>query len=339
MSTGTVFAVPVFLWRLVMPPIPPAMLLIGAAIVLVVGFMYRVAMSSAGADWKYRQHVRSVARGKGFGIAELARRIGVSTTELLNVHVSYHESWIPKRSGGSRRLLIPNPELKSLQRLILHRLLAKLRTHGAVTGFESGLSIVENAVPHVGQAVVIKLDIKDFFPTTSADRVDAYFRRVGWDAECAALLTRLTTHDGGLPQGASTSPRLSNLINFGLDESIKRFVCGRRRGVYTRYADDLTISFRRDYPRRIRGAIQFVTRCLRRDGYELNRSKVRILRQHQQQRVTGLVVNDRVNIPRHIRRKLRAIEHRLNSGRSATMTREQLDGWKSLLRMVEQRRP
>ncbi len=322
-----------------MPLIPPVVLIIGVAILLVIGLMYRVAMSSAGADWKFRQHVRRAARGEGHGIEELARRLGVAADELLNVQISYHESWIPKRSGGSRRLLIPNPELKSLQRLILHRLLAKLRTHEAVTGFESGLSIVENALPHVGQAVVIKLDIKDFFPTTSADRVDAYFRRVGWDAECAALLTRLTTHEDGLPQGAPTSPRLSNLINFGLDESIQRFVCWRRRGVYTRYADDLTISFRRDYPQRVRGVIQFVTRRLRRDGYELNPSKVRILRQHQQQRVTGLVVNDRVNIPRRIRRKLRAIEHRLNSGRSATMTREQLDGWKSLLRMVEERRP
>ena len=323
-----------------MPPIPTAILIIGVALVaFILGFMVRGTQSASRADRKYRQHVRRAARGEGLGIEELARRLGVGNDELRDVTVSYHESWIPKRSGGSRRLLIPNPELKSLQRLILHRLLAKLQTHEAVTGFESGLSIVENALPHVGQAVIIKLDIKDFFPTTGADRVDAYFRRVGWDAECAALLTRLTTHEDGLPQGAPTSPRLSNLINFGLDESIRRFVCGWRRGAYTRYADDLTISFRRDYPQRIRGVIQFVTRRLRRDGYELNPSKVRILRQHQQQRVTGLVVNGRVNIPRQIRRKLRAIEHRLNSGRSATMTREQLDGWKSLLRMVEQRRP
>ncbi len=285
------------------------------------------------------RHWQRARRGKGMGIAELARRLGIPEVELQNIDLSYHEAFIPKRSGGSRRLLIPNDELKRLQRLILHRLLAKLRTHDAVTGFESGLSIVENALPHVGQAVVIKLDIRDFFPTTRPDRVDAYFRRVGWDAECAALLTSLTTHDGGLPQGAPTSPRLSNLINFGLDRAIERFVCDARRGTYTRYADDLTISFPLDYPKRIRGVIQFVARRVRHDGYELNRSKVRILRQHQQQRVTGLVVNDRVNVPRRIRRKLRAIEHRLNSGHPATMTREQLTGWKSLLRMVEQKRP
>ncbi len=284
-------------------------------------------------------HWLRARRGKGMGIAELAKRLGVAEDELRNIDISYHEAYIPKRNGGSRRLLIPNEKLKRLQRLILHRLLARLRTHPAVTGFEANLSIVENALPHVGQAVVVKLDIKDFFPTTRANRVDAYFRRVGWNAECAALLTNLTTHEDSLPQGAPTSPRLSSLVNFGLDRSIERFVCETRRGAYTRYADDLTISFPRDYPQRIRGVIQFVARRLRRDGYELNRSKVQILRGHQQQRVTGLVVNDRVNVPRHIRRKLRAIEHRLDSGRRATMTREQLDGWKSLLRMVEQRRP
>ncbi|MBI1312212.1 hypothetical protein GC176_13055 [bacterium] len=285
------------------------------------------------------RHWLRARRGQGLGIDELARRLDVSEDELRSVDVGYREAFISKRSGGSRRLLIPNSELKRLQRTILRRLLGRLRTHDAVTGFERGLSIVENAAPHVGQAVVIKLDVTDFFPSTRADRIDAYFRRVGWDAECAALLTRVTTHEDGLPQGAPTSPRLSSLVNFGLDRAIERFVCDRRRGVYTRYADDLTISFPKDYPRRIRVVVQFIARRLRCDGYALNRSKIRILRQHQQQRVTGLVVNDCVNVPRHIRRKLRAVEHRLNTGRSATMTREQLAGWKALLQMVEQRRP
>lgn len=319
--------------------LPGQVVLFGLASVILTAFsVWLFSRYQRVTNANFRHWLRA-KRGKGMGIAELAKRLGVPEDELRNIDISYHEAFIPKRNGGSRRLLIPNEKLKRLQRLILHRLLARLRTHFAVTGFEANLSIVENALPHVGQAVVVKLDIKDFFPTTRANRVDAYFRRVGWDAECATLLTGLTTHEDGLPQGAPTSPRLSNLVNFGLDRSIERFVCEARRGTYTRYADDLTISFPRDYPQRIRGVIQFVARRLRCDDYELNRSKVRILRGHQQQRVTGLVVNDRVNVPRHIRRKLRAIEHRLDSGRRATMTQEQLDGWKSLLRMVEQRRP
>jgi retron-type reverse transcriptase len=316
-----------------------ATLIIAVAVVLVAfGFVMSLALQGRGADWKYRHHWKRARWGQGLGIDELARRFGVSVDDLRHADVSYFEHFIPKRSGGSRRLLIPNPELKRLQRLILHRLLKGLRTHSAVTGFETGLSIVENALPHVGQAVVVKLDVSDFFPNTRAERVDAYFRRVGWDAECAALLTRLTTYEDGLPQGAPTSPRLSNLVNYRLDWTIERFVSQRRRGTYTRYADDITISFPRDYPKRVRGVVQFVAKRLKREGYSLNRSKIRILRQHQQQRVTGLVVNDRVNVPRRIRRKLRAVEHRLDRGQRATLTREQLEGWKAVLRMVEERR-
>tara|TARA_R110002073_G_scaffold261009_1_gene423832 strand:- start:76 stop:552 length:477 start_codon:yes stop_codon:yes gene_type:complete len=153
----------------------------------------------------------------------------------------------------------------------------------------------------------------------------------------AELLTRLTTWEGGLPQGAPTSPRVSNLVNHVMDARIERFV-HRRKGTCTRYADDICISFPKDYPKRIRGTVQMVARHLKGVGYQMNEQKTRILRQHQQQKVTGLVVNDRVNVPRRIRRKLRAIEHRLNTGQLATMTREQLNGWKALLAMVEKQR-
>src|SRR5262249_33968570 len=154
-------------------------------------------------------------------------------------------------------LLIPEARLKALQRTILHRLLRRLRAHPAAMGFERGQSIVHNAALHVGRKVVIKLDLVDFFPSTRAGRIERYFRRVGWNGEAAALLTRLCTHEGGLPQGAPTSPRLSNLVNWLLDSRIDRFV-RRRKGSYTRYADDITISFPKDYPRRVRGAIQRV---------------------------------------------------------------------------------
>jgi len=181
-------------------------------------------------------------RGRGLGVAELARRLGIDAEQLRAVEPRYHARAIPKRRGGQRVLLIPDPELKKLQRRILGRLLRRLRAHPAAHGFERGRSIVTNARPHVGRRVVIKLDIVDFFPATTAARIDAYFRRIGWDAAAAALLTRLTTHEGGLPQGAPTSPRLANLVNFAFDARLARRVA-HRKGAYTRYADDLTISF------------------------------------------------------------------------------------------------
>jgi RNA-directed DNA polymerase len=275
--------------------------------------------------------------GLGMSPEELAKRLGLSLDELHAVPIDYVEAFIPKRSGGSRRLLVPGSELKSVQRRILHRVLAKLTVHPAVTGFENGQSIVHNANRHLGQKVVLKMDIVDFFPSTTAERVTRYFQRVGWNREAAELLTKLTTHENGLPQGAPTSPRVSNLVNRRLDTRIA-WAAAKRSATYTRYADDITISFPRDNAKRVRGMVQYVRSRLQKEGYENNRQKEIILRQHQQQRVTGLVVNDRVNLPRETRRRLRAIEHRLNTGKPATMTREQLDGWKALLAMIEKQR-
>src|SRR5690606_2115987 len=148
--------------------------------------------------------------------------LDVSTEELLSHRPDYAETFIAKRSGGRRRLLIPDWKTKQLQRRLVRRVLSRLQAHSAACGFERGRSIVDNARPHVGQAVVVKMDIVDFFPSTSAGRLDRYFRRIGWNREAAALLVRLTTHDGGLPQGASTSPRLSNLVNFFLDVKLTK---------------------------------------------------------------------------------------------------------------------
>ncbi|MEM8738678.1 MAG: reverse transcriptase family protein [Planctomycetota bacterium] len=273
-----------------------------------------------------------------FDVGDLADRLGLTQEALAALDTRYQAASIPKRRGGRRHLAIPNPQLKTTQRLILRRLLRKLRTHPAATGFESGVSITHNAAAHVGQAVVIKMDLVDFFPSTSAQRVEAYFRRIGWTPDAATLLTRLTTHNAGLPQGAPTSPRLSNLVNFVMDAQIQRWVA-YRKGVYTRYADDLTISFPKDYPKRVRGTIQHVRRVAQHHGYAIHtRGKLRVVRRHQPQRVTGLVVNDRVNLPRGTRRWLRAVEHRqLTTGR-ASLTREQLAGWHALQHMIENQR-
>lgn len=296
------------------------------------------------AYWKFvrvtNRHFRHwwrTLRGKGFDVEELARRLGVTSEELQAITPDYTERIIRKRNGEARRLLVPSDELKSLQKKILRRLLARLRTHPAATGFEPGSSIVHNAIMHTQQAVVICMDVRDFFTETKSERVDAYFRRIGWNRDAADLLTRLTTWDGGLPQGAPTSPRLSNLLNFALDTRIERFVL-RRKGIYTRYADDICISYSKDVPKRVRGTVQIVSRKLKSHGYQVHKQKTRILRQHQRQKVTGLVVNDCVNVPRHIRRKLRAVEHRFKTGRRATMTQQQFDGWMALLAMVEKQR-
>lgn len=284
-----------------------------------------------------RKTHKRVKRGKGLGVDELARRLDCSVRDLELFVPSYRVARIPKRSGGTRQLHIPDASTAKLQRAVLRRLLAKLRVHEAACGFEQGRSIVDNARPHVGQAVVIKMDIVDFFPATSAERIQRYFQWIGWDREVAELLTTIVTHEGGLPQGAPTSPKLSNLVNYYLDVQLDNFA-KKRWTVYTRYADDITFSLAYDKPKRVRGTIQQTRRMLKSKSYELNRKKTRILRAHQQQRVTGLVVNDGVNLPRATRRRLRAIEHRLRTTGSASLTESQLDGWHALQHMVDTQR-
>ncbi len=277
---------------------------------------------------------KRATKGLGHNLDELARRLGMPADQLAAFEPGYKTATIPKKRGGTRTLHIPDTDTKALQRTILRRLLRHLKTHDAATGFDPGISIAHNAGMHTRQAVVIKLDIKDFFPSTTAARVDHYFRRIGWDAECAALLTRLVTHNGGLPQGAPTSPRLSNLVNYVLDCQIQRYV-DKHKGSYTRYADDITVSYPKDWPRYVRGTVQVVRRVCRKHGYTVHtRGKLRIVRRHQQQRVTGLVVNDKVALPRAKRRWLRAVEHRLATGGEASLTQEQLDGYKALQHMI-----
>lgn len=274
---------------------------------------------------------------KVLDVAELARRLGLSSEELTQAVPTYREVLIPKKSGGRRRLLVPDDALKALQRRILRKLLRRLRAHPAAKGFERGQSIVENAAAHVGQAVVIKMDVVDFFPSCKAAVVDAYFRKIGWNQEAAALLTTLCTYEGCLPQGAPTSPRLSNLIHWPLDARIARRV-KRYKGSYTRYADDITISFPKDHPKKIGRIINVVRFAARKVGLQIHkRGKLRVVRNNRQQRVTGLVVNDKVNLPRKLRRRLRAVAHHLRTGKPATMTAEQFAGWQALQSMVTER--
>jgi retron-type reverse transcriptase len=278
--------------------------------------------------WRWLRH------GSGHGVEELASRLGWDAADLLAVRPSYREFAVPKRSGGTRRLCAPEDSLKALQRRLLRRLLGRLKCHPAATGFQPGQSIATHARRHVGRAVVVRLDVKGFFPATRASRVHHYFRKIGWNRPAAGLLTRLCTHQGGLPQGAPTSPRLSNLVNYRLD--CRLAAMARKLGAgYSRYADDITLSFSTDDRWRIRYLIRFVRRVANEAGYQLHGTrKLHIRRRHQQQRVTGLVVNAGVRLPREVRRRLRAVEHHLRTGRPATLTREQLAGWHALQHMI-----
>ncbi len=274
----------------------------------------------------------------GHGVGELARRLDVPEDALQNLRPSYQEFSIPKRAGGMRRIHAPDPHLKALQRRILRRLLQRLPLHPCATGFRKGHSIASHAAFHAGKAVVVHMDVRDFFPTTHAKRVDAYFRKIGWSKEAARLLVRLCTHEKALPQGAPTSPCLSNLLNYGLDARMAG-LAAKHSGAYSRYADDLSFSFAEDTPQEYRAVIRGAKNILRDYGYRHHtKKKLHIRRRHERQIVTGLVVNEGVALPRETRRWLRAVEHRMMTQGEATLTPEQLAGWHALEAMISYQR-
>ena len=226
---------------------------------------------------------------------------------------------VPKASGGVRVLHAPRPALKRIQRVVLKELLLPLDAHPAAHGFVRGRSVVTNAAPHVGARLLLKMDLVDFFPTIHFGRLVGLFQHYGAGEEAARVLAAVVTHraklpDGRvawpsvLPQGAPTSPMLSNLVCRRLDARLAALV-STVGGVYTRYADDLTFSFREEPQKGMGHFIWWVNQIIGQEGFVENLAKRRVLRPGGQLRVTGLVTNAGLSVPREARRRFRAVLH------------------------------
>lgn len=223
----------------------------------------------------------------------------------------YYEYSIPKRSGGCRQIASPYPALLRVQRWINDNILSKIPVHESAKGFVKGLSIVDNASPHLGHATVLKTDIKDFFPSIGINRVRLIFKRLGYRKKIAFALASLCCLDGSLPQGAATSPTISNIILKRLDARMEG-LASRFGLVYTRYADDLTFSGG-DIPARI---IKYITDIISDEGFYVNIGKTKILRSGSQQIITGVSVSSGViKLPREAKREIRKnVHHVLKNG-------------------------
>jgi retron-type reverse transcriptase len=265
-----------------------------------------------------------VATALSLSIPQL-RWLAFHTEVASRIH--YIHFTVPKKSGGTRLLSAPHKKLAAAQQWILENILNRLPAEPPAHGFLPGRSIVTNAQAHVGRRVVLNMDLESFFPSITFPRVRSVFHRLGYSQAAATVLALLctecprkrVTYDGkgywvatgprGLPQGACTSPALSNQVARRLDKRLGGLA--RKLEVsYTRYADDLTFSGNEALQTRVGYVMARVRHIAADEGFAVNDKKSRVLRRHAAQRVTGLVVNERPTLARKEIRRLRAILHR-----------------------------
>nr|BDT38211.1 reverse transcriptase family protein [Myxococcus sp. MH1] len=269
-------------------------------------------------------------------------------THRVRERVAHYVTFsVPKRSGGTRLLHAPKRKLKAVQRRLLTLLVAKLPCSEHAHGFVSGRSIKTGAAPHVGRRVVLKLDVKDFFPSVTVGRVRGLLLALGYGYPVAATLAVLMTEAERQPvevegtvfhvpvgprscvQGAPTSPGLCNAVVMRLDRRLAGLA--RRYGAtYTRYADDLTFSG--DDVGAMEKVRALAARYVRDEGFEVNAAKTRVQRRGGRQRVTGVTVNAGLGLSREERRKLRAMIHQEDGGDAKQRAR--IDGMLAYVKML-----
>lgn len=242
------------------------------------------------------QHFVGLVGYKG----EYIRRAAFGANEF------YVEYKIKKKSNGYRLIKEPLPSLKEIQQWILKNVLYLKNTSKYSKAYSPGNNLVDNLVYHTNNAFVLSIDIENFFPSIKFDSVEKIFKKFGYSSAIANLFARLCCLDGKLPQGAPTSPYLSNLYLNDFDLKIFSF-CREKRIRYTRYSDDLTFSGYFD-PKDI---ISLVEKELTVLGLSINRQKVKLMGKNQRQIVTGVVVNDKMQVPREIRNELRNIMYHI----------------------------
>ena len=223
----------------------------------------------------------------------------------------YHHMLVRKNGGsGVRRISVPCYELRDHQRFIYKNLLSRLPLSPRACAYRKGVPLRRCAEPHCGAEVLVHLDIRDFFPSITEEKVSfALHRATGYEEELCDFLAGLCCEGGRLPQGAVTSPALSNLVMAGMDGTFGA-MAAMLGFTYTRYADDIYLSSSdrsADAARIVKLARDF----LRSEGFELNRDKTRIIRQGRHMAVLGLSVNEKVQVSRRYRREVRQKLHYL----------------------------
>jgi RNA-directed DNA polymerase len=263
---------------------------------------------------------------------ELAKTMGITIAQLrflcyhrkVTTTTHYKRFGIRKKSGGMRIISAPMPRLKAAQYWVLHNVLNELNYHEAAHGFVKDHSILTNAKEHLNKDVVVNIDLKDFFPSIHFKRVKGLFHKLGYSEKISTIFSLLCTEpeveevelDGktyfvakskrALPQGAPTSPAITNLLCYKLDCRL-RGVANAMGFFYTRYADDITFSGNGEAAAKVQQLLWRLHRIIKEEGFTIHPKKVHVMRKGARQEVTGIVVNQQPGINRKTLHRFRAL--------------------------------
>lgn len=259
-------------------------------------------------------------------LSSLTNDLGVSAKALYSVsnHIAshYYQTKILKKNGEYRELSVPNEFLKMIQKRIVEKLLIYEEVSPYATAYTYGASTVKNAYPHLDQNTILKLDIRHFFDHIIYPVVkEKVFVKQKYSEKNRILLSILCLYNDALPQGAPTSPIISNIIMKDFDNLVGEW-CNERGIRYTRYCDDMTFSGDFNHVE----VISFVKEELKKMGFYLNDKKTIVARKGQKQIVTGIIVNEKINTPLLYRKKIRQeLYYCKKFGIASHLQRKQLD--------------
>jgi len=248
----------------------------------------------------------------------------------------YRYYWKLKRHGKCRLIEAPKYRIREIQRKLLHKILNHIPVHDAAHGFRQGRSARSHAAPHVGRAVVLKMDLEDFFPSIPPARLMRILMHVGFAEPVAEMLTSLCVNHvpyeilnsfphiddrnqrrraqllycrPHFPQGAPTSPAIANVCSFRLDSRLAG-LARSANATYTRYADDLLFSGDEMFARSIDRFKTTVAVIAMEEGFTVNHHKTRVMKRSVRQEAVGLLLNEKLNTRRDEFDRLKAILHR-----------------------------
>jgi RNA-directed DNA polymerase len=261
-------------------------------------------------------------------------------------HSDYYRYWQPKKKGGARLIEIPKPDLKQAQRHLLRKFIDRIEPHEAAHGFRKGHGILSHTHMHVGQPLVLKIDLQDFFPSIKRSRIHNIFRYLGYNEGVARVLTAIVTtrtcaritnqgreynvqtnamkayQSDHLAQGSPTSPAIANLAAFNLDLRLSGLA--QNAGVqYSRYADDFVFSGGFKSGVGSERFYQAICAIVLNEGFSVNFRKTRLMTQSKKQYVTGLVVNHGQNVAR---KEYDALKATLNNAKRYGLASQNLTG-------------